>query len=107
MQLNLSGDFALFDNVESVTLQEVTPDGVITSHTGVQAIRRDTENRVMDVGGQQINPDMATWHLDASTCPVTPARRFRIVAAAGTWVILKAAPRAAGTRFTCETQKVP
>lgn len=108
---DVSGDFAVFDLIESVTLVKTRPDGKTTSYGGISALGRATLETVQEPGGALTVVRKVTWHIEAGTLPsdVVPDRDDRIVSdstrLAGTYLVLTANLETAGTRYNCPSQQ--
>lgn len=104
---DIADDFDQFDDVETVTYQSRTLAGVITSYTGVKALKRATTGDLIGFAqGAQSMKDAARWHVKASTLSVAPKRGDRIVSTTGTWEVLSDNVETLATRYVLETVKV-
>jgi len=102
---DIGSDFQIFDNIELVTYQSRTPTGGITSYPSIRALRRALRSSLQTTGVQQ-TPDLAKWHIDASSLTeVLPKRGDRIVSTTGTYEIINDNIVTLATRYEVETIK--
>jgi cystathionine beta-lyase/cystathionine gamma-synthase len=101
-----------FDGLETVSVVRRSAAGETEStDAAVTALPRALSWAPAGVGGTaQMVPNEVRWHLRASTVS-RPRRGDRVVSTsdvyAGTYVITSVAAETFGTRYRCETQRVP
>jgi hypothetical protein len=108
---DIEADFALFDNVETVTLLQIDPDSGATTATdaAVTVLKRMEEKDEVAVEDGTSVPVVTTkFHLRASTCDFVPKERDRIVdGSAVTWVVRKVTKASFATRYICDVIRKP
>lgn len=101
-------DFGYFDFTETVTYERRDLAGnVVTTYTGVLALKRPSRGSLLAAGQSQGYVDSARWQIQASMLPVVPRRGDRIVSTSNdTWEIATDTVDNFATRYEVETGKI-
>ena len=67
MSLDISGDYTIFDNGETITLRQIRPDGA-TSVTVSNAVAGVVNRQRLAAAGIEITGDEKAFSLNASQC---------------------------------------
>lgn len=121
MTLDLTDDFDLFDNKETVIYTRRNLEGAVVYTGGVTALHRALEGHLQilhsrggllgssmgGAGTPQMMQTFAHWHLKADELPTAPRRGDRLESVLrGTWEVASVNSETFATRYLCLCRKI-